>query len=141
MNKPYSSPYSEMLANLMKDDCLMESEQKIFEVLTTTKKPLSVRELVRIIFGQDAERSGRRKKLEQEILDGIESLQGRAVPILPCDRVKYFLGNDLEMVRKMISDLESQIDDLQYRAKTMWIYYGRQTEPFQKMKDESKQSS
>ena len=134
----YKLPYHNLLAELMKNNWLNDVEQKIFGILATISKPLSVPELAKMIFGNHSKDKRRKAAQELEIRDAIESLQGRAIPILEGYRGKYELATDLQGVINMITSEEKRIEREQYNLKVMWINYGRQIDLYHKMtSDES----
>lgn len=138
MTVQYELPYHNILADLLKDDDLTETEKKIFEVLALARVPLTRRKLAWMVFGGSYGGDTRHYKQEREIGDGIEKLQDHGVPIVSCG-YEYYLGNDPELVRYLIFELESKISRLQDRVDTMRVCYGRQIKPFEKLKNEAKQ--
>jgi hypothetical protein len=129
----YRSPYHKLLAELMKSNCLNDVEQKIFDILATKNRPISVPELVRMVFGNHPKDKRHKAAQELEIRDAIEGLQGRAVPILEGYRGKYELATDLQGVVNMIEAEEKRIERANYNLKVMWINYGRQIDLYHKL--------
>jgi hypothetical protein len=128
-----------LLADLIKDCCLNEVEGKVFDIFATKEQAFSVKELARMVFGNALKNKRRKAELELEISDAIESLRGRAVPILKGYRGKYELANDLQSVVNMITEEEKKVEYAQYNLKVQWINYGRQIDSYHKLnKDESK---
>jgi hypothetical protein len=132
----YQSPYHNMLAELVKNDYLNDVEHKIFDILATARKPYSVRELGRVVFGLNSKCKGLTPTQELEIRDAIESLQSRAIPIVQCKRVKYYLADNIEIVINMILGEEKKIEYLQNKLKVLWINYGRQVDQYHKLKND-----
>lgn len=125
-----------MLAELMKDDNLNDVERNIFDILATVSEPYSVRELVRVVLGWNSKYKGRNAKLELEIRDALESLQGRAVPIVQQSSTTYYLADNLEVVVNMITAREKEIQYSQHKLAVLWINYGRQVDLYHKLKND-----
>lgn len=134
------SPYHDLLIDLLKDQCFTEIEQKIFNAFLDADGLLTHRDLARIVFDEPPDRYLNNTRILHQIRDAIKVLQDHGIPIIPCGRAEYYLGNNLDTVKFMIFDLEDQINLLQGRVNKMKYYYERQIKPFEKLKNESKRS-
>ncbi len=132
MTVQYELPYHNILADLLKDDDLTETEKKIFDVLASARVPFTRRRLAWMVFGGSYGGNTRHYKQEREIRDGIEKLQEYGAPIISCG-YEYYLGNDPALLRDMIFSLESKISQLQDRVDRMRVCYGRQIGPFREL--------
>lgn len=134
MTTRYRSPYYDLLVTLLKDHHFTDVEQKIFNAFLDADGLLTRRDLARIVFHEPPDRYLKNANIIRQIRDAIKELQDHGIPIIICGRAEYGLGNNLDEVKFMISDLEDQIRLLQDRVNKMKYYYERQIEPFEKIK-------
>jgi hypothetical protein len=134
------SPYHDLLIDLLKDHRFTEIEQKVFDAFLEADGLLTHRDLAWIVFHEPPDRYLKNANIIRQIREAIKELQDHGIPIIPCGRAEYYLGNNLDTVKFMIFDLENQINLLQGRVNKMKYYYERQIKPFEKLKNESKRS-
>lgn len=128
------SPYHALLIALLKDHHFTEVEQNIFNAFLDADGLLTHRDLARIVFHVPTDGYLKNANIIRQIRNAIKELQDHGIPIVACGRAEYGLGNNLDMVKFMIFDLENQINLLQDRVDKMKYYYKRQIVPFEKLK-------
>jgi hypothetical protein len=118
------TPQYEKLLVELKAGELPVIERKILDALCHTPKGLTRRELVRIVFGQEAHANLGNDTKDRKIRKAIESLRNRGVPILSnSGKAGYKLDTDPENIECMVRELKSRIIHLQQRVDAISSYY------------------
>lgn len=99
-------------------------ERKILDALYQAPKGLTRRELVRIVFGQEAHTNLGNDTKDRKIRKAIESLRNRGIPIISnSGQAGYKLDTDPENIECMVRELKSRIIHLQQRLDAISSYY------------------
>lgn len=99
-------------------------ENKIPEVLCQAPKGLTRRELVRIVFGQEAHTNLGNDTKDRKIRKAIEILRNRGIPIISnSGKAGYKLDTDPDNIACMVRELKSRIMHLQQRLDAISSYY------------------
>ena len=99
-------------------------ERQILDALYQAPKGLTRRELVRIVFGQEAHTNLGNDTKDRKIRKAIESLRNRGIPIISnSGKAGYKLDTDPENIECMVRELKSRIMHLQQRVDAISSYH------------------
>ncbi|MBK9925424.1 MAG: hypothetical protein IPP66_09045 [Anaerolineales bacterium] len=115
--------YEKLLAEL-KAGKLPIIERKILDALYQAPNGLTRRELVRIVFGQEAHTNLGNDTKDRKIRKAIESLRNRGIPIVSnSGKAGYKLDTNPENIACIVRELKSRINHLQQRVDAISSYY------------------
>lgn len=99
-------------------------ECQILDALYQAPNGLTRRELVRIVFGQEAQTNLGNDTKDRKIRKAIESLRNRGIPIISnSGKAGYKLDTNPENIECMVRELKSRIMHLQQRLDAISSYY------------------
>ncbi len=118
-----SSVYEKIRADLEAGQ-LKEIERKILEALMRAPAGLNRKGLIRIVFGEEAQKNLGNDIRDRKIRKAIESLRDQHYPIASTSgKAGYKLTTDPELIESMIRELESRIDHLRQKVDAARSYY------------------
>jgi hypothetical protein len=115
--------YEKLLAEMNAGE-LSEIERRVLEVLLKMPGGITRRELVRKIYGVEAQRNLRNDPYDRKIRKAIERMRECLIPIISSPgKTGYRLDTSPETIQNMIAEMESQIAHLKQLLEEVSQFY------------------
>jgi hypothetical protein len=115
--------YEKLLAELEAGE-LSELERKVLDALLKAPGGITRRELVRRIYGVEAQRNLRNDPYDRKIRKAIERMRECLIPIISSPgKTGYRLDTSPETIQNMIAEMESQIAHLKQLLEEVSQFY------------------
>jgi len=109
--------YEKLLAEMNAGE-LSEIERRVLEVLLKTPGGITRRELIRVVYGVEAQRNLSNDPHDRKIRKAIERMRECLIPIVSTSgKAGYRLDTSPEAIQSMITEMESRIANLEQRLE------------------------
>jgi len=120
--------YEKLLAEMNAGE-LSEIERRVLEVLLKTPGGITRRELIRVVYGVEAQHNLSNDPHDRKIRKAIERMRECLIPIVSTSgKAGYRLDTSPEAIQSMITEMESRIAQLKQRLEEVRQLYDLQGE-------------